>query len=81
MEYCKGYWLRNPEGDSGNYDTDRVYVVDLVQGNIRPELVHAAEDESDGSEGKAVKVQEDEELKNTGTIGVRPVFVLAQDRE
>jgi hypothetical protein len=80
-EYCKGYWLRNPAGVSGNYDTDRVYVVDLVQGNIRPELVHAAEDENDGSEGRAGTAQEDEELKNTGTIGVRPVFALAQDRE
>jgi hypothetical protein len=80
-EYCKGYWLRNPEGTSGNYDTDRVYVVDLVQGNIRPEQVCVTVDDEDAPGNGYGMTQKDEESKNTGNIGVRPVFALAQDRE
>jgi hypothetical protein len=79
-EYCKGYWLRSPEGTAGNYDTDRVYVVDLVEGDIRPEWVHAAAG-MENQEYETGMEQEEEELKNTGVIGIRPVFVLAQERE
>lgn len=35
-EFCKGYWLRTP---CGNADGKQVYIVDLVNGNIRPEAV------------------------------------------
>ncbi len=71
-EYCKGYWLRSPMGSAGEYDTGQVYVVDLVQGNIRPAVTwpQMAGDGSSYGDG---------ELGMTGVIGVRPAFVLPQD--
>lgn len=65
--FCKGYWLRTPEGDRKNHDTGRVYIVDLVNGNLRPCPV--------SPEGGTA----DEELNVTGTTGVRPVFTMPQD--
>lgn len=67
--YCKGYWLRNPAGNKDHYDTDQVYVVDLVHGNLHP----AAIGPQPGGE------VQDEEIRQTGIYGVRPVFVLPQD--
>lgn len=63
--YSKGYWLRNPMGSSsGNYSaSDQVYVVDLLNGNIRPASINPD------------SYSDDEEL-NTSTIGVRPAYVL-----
>lgn len=66
--FCKGYWLRNPAGNREDYDTDYVYIVDLVYGNIRPAPI--APEQPDNIS--------DVELKVTGTIGVRPAFVLPQ---
>ena len=63
-EFCKGYWLRTP---CGRAEGGQIYIVDLVRGNIRPEAVRVGETE-----------ETDEELKVTGTTGVRPVFVLPQ---
>ena len=63
-EFCKGYWLRTP---CGTAEGSQIYIVDLVQGNIRPEAVQTAETE-----------KQDDEMKVTGTTGVRPVFVLPQ---
>lgn len=127
-EFCKGYWLRTPcKAASGT----QVYIVDLVQGNIRPEAVrsdlrsagrrgdtatntgthgnaatntgtHGNTAVNTGAHGNAAAnigmhgslVQretgmtagtkrtgaemEDEEVKVTGTTGVRPAFVLPQ---
>lgn len=68
-EFCKGYWLRTPCGQAkGN----QVYIVDLVRGNIRPEMVRI-------NEGKRVRKHAgQEEIDVTGTTGVRPAFVLPQ---
>lgn len=66
--YSKGYWLRNPAGDRENHDTDMVYIVDLVNGRIRPAPIAPAI-----AEGET-----DAELQVTGTTGVRPAFVLPQ---
>lgn len=63
-EFCKGYWLRTPCGAA---EGSQIYIVDLVQGNIRPEAVQTAEME-----------KQDDEMKVTGTTGVRPAFVLPQ---
>lgn len=68
-EFSKAYWLRTPEGNERGHDTGFVYVVDLVNGNIHPESVRP----ECGS-------MEDEQLEATGTTGVRPAFVIAQDR-
>lgn len=68
-EFCKGYWLRTPYGKA---EGSQVYIVDLVRGNIRPEAVRV-----DGQTKSRDKL-EDEEVKVTGTTGVRPVFVLPQ---
>lgn len=63
-EFCKGYWLRTPCGAA---EGGQIYIVDLVQGNIRPEAVQTMENE-----------EQDDEMKVTGTTGVRPAFVLPQ---
>lgn len=107
-EFCKGYWLRTPcKAASGT----QVYIVDLVQGNIRPEAVrsdlrsagrrgdtatntgtHGNAAANIGMHGSLVQREtgmtagtkrtgaemEDEEVKVTGTTGVRPAFVLPQ---
>ena len=66
--FSKAYWLRNPMGMSSEYnETKQVYVVDLVNGNIHPNVVKPEID------------TEDEELKVTSTVGVRPAFVMPQD--
>ena len=62
-EFCKGYWLRTP---CGTAEGSQIYIVDLVQGNIRPEAVQTAETE-----------KQDDEMRY-GNYGVRPVFVLPQ---
>ncbi|MDD3252937.1 MAG: hypothetical protein PHV18_10275 [Lachnospiraceae bacterium] len=67
-EYSKGYWLRNPAGTRGQHDTGLAYVVDLLDGTIRPAAVRPED----------VSEEWDPELKVTATIGVRPAFVLAQ---
>lgn len=64
--FCKGYWLRTPFGFERDEDSGMVYIVDLINGNIRPERV--------APQGNL----EDEELDVTGTTGVRPAFVLEQ---
>lgn len=72
-EFCKGYWLRTP---CGSADGSQVYIVDLVQGNIRPEAVQnngqLKEQEKNETTGA------DKEIRATGTTGVRPAFVLPQ---
>jgi len=66
--FSKAYWLRNPMGMSSEYnETKQVYVVDLVNGNIHPNAIKPEID------------TEDEELKVTSTVGVRPAFVMPQD--
>lgn len=68
--FCKGYWLRTALGTGRGQEeeSEYVYIVDLVQGNIRPERVRPQADSG----------EDDQELQVTGTIGVRPVFVLPQ---
>ncbi|MGN0158573.1 MAG: DUF6273 domain-containing protein [Brotaphodocola sp.] len=61
-EFSKGYWLRTPEANA------KVYVVDLVNGNLRPESIDCNEED--------VEESADQELAATKTIGVRPAFVL-----
>lgn len=68
--YCKGYWLRTPAGSRVNFDTDQVYVVDLVLGNLHPAAICPQPDEN----------LQGEEILRTGIYGVRPVFVLPQCR-
>lgn len=65
--YSKGYWLRNPCGGQKTYDTGLVYIVDLVNGMIRPQEVKPGRFCSTGNE------------EMTGTTGVRPAFTMAQD--
>lgn len=66
--FSKAYWLRNPMGMTSEYnETKQVYVVDLVNGNIHPNSIKPEID------------TEDEELKVTSTVGVRPAFVMPQD--
>ncbi|MDO5407201.1 MAG: DUF6273 domain-containing protein [Eubacteriales bacterium] len=64
--FCKGYWLRTPEGNTQNHDTGRMYMVDLVNGNLHPCEI--------SPEGGTAE----EELNVTGTTGVRPVFTMPQ---
>lgn len=62
--FCESYWLRTPgKPEDGQ---NMVYVVDLVQGNIRPQPVVNRGDE------------EDPELGNTCSTGVRPAFTVQQ---
>lgn len=66
--YSKGYWLRNPVGDKDGYeDSGMVYIVDLINGNIRPQAVKPGGNNGGG------------ELDVTGTTGVRPAFAMPQD--
>lgn len=65
--FSGGYWLRTPMGDGDGAETRRVYVVDLVNGNLHPQEVMPE------TEGEA-----DAELAVTSPIGVRPAFVLKQ---
>lgn len=67
--YCKGYWLRNLVGTESDYDTDLVYIVDLVNGMIRPERIMPDQEQENV----------DEELRVTMPVGVRPAFVLPQE--
>lgn len=60
--FCKGYWLRTPCAEAGE---EKVYVVDLIQGNINPQPVRPA-----GGD--------DAEINATGTTGVRPAFTVEQ---
>lgn len=75
-EFSKAYWLRTPAGNARDYDTGFVYVVDLVNGNIRPEAVRP--EGAVGSHGDGDIA--DRQLEVTGTTGVRPAFVIAQER-
>lgn len=68
-EFCTAYWLRSPMGTTQTADTGYMYTVDLVQGNICAKAIMP------GLEGE---IPEDDELAVTGTVGVRPVFVLPQ---
>ncbi len=72
-EFCKGYWLRTP---CGNADGKQVYIVDLVNGNIRPEAVQVERNKTEKREMR--KTTGEEELEVTGTTGMRPAFVLPQ---
>lgn len=65
--YKKGYWLRNPYGNSADYDTDFSYIVDVVNGNIHAQAIHP--------EGGTA----DEENNVTGTTGIRPAFTMLQN--
>ena len=66
--FAKAYWLRNPMGTTNEYnETEQVYVVDLVNGNIHPNAI------------KPDTVSEDDEMKVTSTVGVRPAFVMPQE--
>ena len=68
--YSKGYWLRTPEGSKADEDSGKVYVVDLVNGTIRPEQVtyDKSEDENE-DENRAADAM---------SIGIRPAFALVQ---
>ena len=55
-------------GTAWDHDTDFVYAVDLVNGVIRPVGILPERD------------TEDEELQVTCTIGVRPAFVMPQEK-
>ena len=63
--FCNGYWLRSPMGNTAA-DSGYAYIVDLVNGMIRPEAV-----KPDGG-------STDEELRVTTSIGVRPAFAVPQ---
>lgn len=65
--YQKGYWLRSPMGTSGQHNTGYVYIVDLVNENIRPQSI------STGSGGTV------EEIEATGTTGVRLAYTMPQN--
>jgi len=63
--FCNGYWLRSPMGNA-DANSGYAYIVDLVNGMIRPEAV-----KPDGG-------STDEELRVTTSIGVRPAFAVPQ---
>ncbi len=63
--YSKGYWLRTPMGTSSD-DTGYVYIVDTVNGNIRPAAIR-----TESGSGN-------EEADSTVSIGVRPAFAVPQ---
>lgn len=65
--FSGSYWLRNAMGTSRDYDTDYVYVVDLIQGNIHPVAI------------RPETATDDDEINVTGSTGVRPVFTMPQD--
>lgn len=67
---AKGYWLRNPMGDGNHHTTDYVYIVDVVNGNIRPQHIQPY---LETEESKT-----DDELRLTGTTGVRPAYTMTQ---
>ncbi len=68
---AKGYWLRTPAGNRFGGDTDCVYVVDLIDGNLHPQPVRASG--WDGAEKTGG------ETDMTCPAGVRPAFVLPQE--
>lgn len=72
-EFCKGYWLRTP---CGSAEGSQIYIVDLVQGNIRPEVVRSDGQLKEQEENETTGA--DKEIRETGTTGVRPAFVLPQ---
>lgn len=75
--FCKGYWLRSPYGNGMEEDNEKVYIVDLVNGNIHPEK--RKPDEATGENyGGNQNGEQTEEWKATSSIGIRPVFVLPQ---
>ena len=59
--FSKGYWLRTPVGD-GTEKSGQAYIVDLVNGQLRPQQVTF--DRDSGMEAMSV--------------GIRPVFALPQ---
>ncbi len=61
--FCKSYWLRNPSAQKGE---EKVYVVDLIQKNIRCQDIKPRGD------------SKDPEISVTGTTGVRPAFTVRQ---
>ena len=73
--FCKGYWLRNPVGDGAEEDNGMAYIVDLVNGMIRPEK--RKPDEEDGYEEEGTDGQMAEWVVTSST-GIRPAFVLPQ---
>lgn len=77
-EFCKGYWLRTPVGTRENHDTDETYVVDLLDGSIRPAEVQPGGAEQKEGKLAANAASVDEEVAVTATFGVRPAFALAQ---
>lgn len=63
----KAYWLRTPMGVAGSYkETNQVYVVDIVNGNIHPQTI------------KPVTASDDDEVLETSTVGVRPAYCMPQ---
>jgi len=62
--FSKGYWLRTPMGDGSSEDSNHVYVVDLVNGTIRPQAGKSGRNEEMGT--------------YVSSIGIRPAFALPQ---
>ena len=54
-------------GVAGAYkETNQVYVVDIVNGNIHPQTI------------KPVTASDDDEVLETSTVGVRPAYCMPQ---
>lgn len=66
--FCKGYWLRTPAQVQALDENEQVYIVDLVNGNLRSMSIMP----------ENMEETEDEELMVTTGIGVRPAFVMEQ---
>lgn len=69
-EFCKGYWLRTPSGTRCGDSCEMVYIVDLINGNLRSECIAPESDD--------LETMTEQEMKVTTTVGVRPAFVLEQ---
>lgn len=67
-EFSKGYWLRTPAASGRDEGSEMVYIVDLVNGSLRPESIMPKQEDS-----------ADEECLDTAAVGVRPAFVLKQN--
>ncbi len=39
--FCKGYWLRSSMGNGDGSTDEAVYVVDMVDGTVRPQAIEA----------------------------------------
>lgn len=75
--FCKGYWLRSPAGNAYAEADKMVYLVDLIDGTIRPEISKPRK-EFKNYDMENPENEQEEEWMVTSSIGIRPAFALPQ---